>query len=350
MTQTQSDVRAEPAAGAPATAGQTHHELARAALSGWGLPGDTAATLLNLSENATFRVPFEASSHGTAVLRMHRVGYHDEAAIRSELAWTDAVRRDLGVCVPTPIPTVTGDVLHRLRDGEGRMRHAVLFEEISGVEPPPDDLDRHLPLLGQLAARFHRHVETWRRPTTFTRFVWSQPELLGERARWGRLRDGLGVDDQRYAVLRRAADEVSRRLAAYGTASARFGLIHADMRLANLLIDGDRVAIIDFDDSGYSWLLYDLAATLSFVEHDPRVPQWCHAWLDGYQQERPLSRHDRSMVASFVMLRRLVLVAWLGSHADIPLAAELGTAFAGDATVMAEHYLAGSGWAREVGP
>ncbi len=38
------------------------------------------------------------------------------------------------------------------------------------------------------------------------------------------------------------------------------------MRLANLLIDGDRVTLIDFDDCGFGWFMYDFAAAISFFE------------------------------------------------------------------------------------
>jgi len=41
---------------------------------------------------------------------------------------------------------------------------------------------------------------------------------------------------------------IGARLARFGSGAARFGLIHADMRLANLLVDGDDVCVIDFDD------------------------------------------------------------------------------------------------------
>lgn len=315
--------------------------IARKSLPEWGFPADAALVLLNHSENVTYRV---ADADRTAILRLHRPEYHSEAAIRSELAWIDALRRDVDLVAPVPVPTVGGEVLVRVADTADETRHAVLFDEIAGAEPAPDDLDRHLPLLGRLAATFHAHVESWCPPEGFTRFRWSAPELLGEQARWGALRGGLGVDAEVYSVLSRAAEVVVQRLTAFGTEAGRFGLIHADMRLANLLVDGDSVAVIDFDDSGYSWHLYDLAATLSFIEHDPRVPQWCAAWLESYHQVRPLATEERAMVGTFVLLRRLVLVAWLGTHSEIPLAGELGADFAVGAAELAEQYLGNSGW------
>ena len=55
------------------------------------------------------------------------------------------------------------------------------------------------------------------------------------------------------------------------------------MRLANLLIDGDVTKVIDFDDCGFGWLLYDCATTVSFFEHKPEVPELLAAWVRGGQ-------------------------------------------------------------------
>ena len=44
------------------------------------------------------------------------------------------------------------------------------------------------------------------------------------------------------------------------------------MRLANLLVDGRDVSVIDFDDCGFGWFMYDLGSSVSFIEHDPTVP------------------------------------------------------------------------------
>ena len=47
-------------------------------------------------------------------------------------------------------------------------------------------------------------------------------------------------------------------------------MIHGDLRLANLLVDGETTKVIDFDDCGFGWLMYDCATTVSFFEHNRR--------------------------------------------------------------------------------
>jgi len=132
---------------------------------------------------------------------------------------------------------------------------------------------------------------------------------------------------------------VRERLAAYGRGKDSYGLIHADMRLANLLIDGGRTRLIDFDDCGFGWFMYDFAAGISFMEDDPRVPALRAAWLEGYRAVRPLSAADEVEIDSFIMLRRMALLAWIGSHAGTELARSQAPHFASVSARLARDYL-----------
>jgi Ser/Thr protein kinase RdoA (MazF antagonist) len=113
------------------------------------------------------------------------------------------------------------------------------------------------------------------------------------------------------------------------------------MRLANLLVAAEHsgVTVIDFDDCGFSWFLYDLGASLSFIEDDPRVPELIDAWATGYRTVAPLTAAEDAELATFVLFRRLLLVAWVGSHADTELARSLGAQFTATSCDLAEKYL-----------
>src|SRR5690606_31533543 len=139
--------------------------------------------------------------------------------------------------------------------------------------------------------------------------------------------------------LGRLDDELRARLARYGTTPDRYGLIHADLRLANLLVDGPDLAVIDFDDCGFGWYMYDLAAALSFIEHDPRVPELIDAWLTGYRTLADLPAEDEAEIWTFILFRRLLLVAWIGSHPAADAARELGAPYTTGTCDLAERYL-----------
>jgi Ser/Thr protein kinase RdoA (MazF antagonist) len=48
-----------------------------------------------------------------------------------------------------------------------------------------------------------------------------------------------------------------------------FGLIHSDLHQENYLFHRGRVRAIDFDDCGWGHFVYDLAVTLSELQHLP---------------------------------------------------------------------------------
>jgi Ser/Thr protein kinase RdoA (MazF antagonist) len=305
--------------------------------------------LLNVSENATFLVtdPDAAPS----VLRVHRLGYHTEQEIASELAWMDALRAEAGVRTPRVLPAAGGRRVVTVPERGGAApsnlateRYCVRFEFLPGTEPggsadDPALTSAHFAELGEITARMHRHAREWSRPAWFTRFHWDYPAAFGQQARWGRWQDGIGVGPSEREILTRLDDVLRARLRAFGTGPDRYGLVHADTRLANLLVNDGSVSVIDFDDSGFSWYLYDLGTAVSFFEHDPVVPALVDSWLEGYRRAGRLSAADQAEIWTFIMFRRLLLVAWIGSHRAVDIAAELGAGYTQGSCDLAESYL-----------
>ena len=318
--------------------------VARRALTEYALGTDAVLTLLNVSENATYAVDDPATGRRT-VLRVHRHGYHDQVAIESELDWLTALRGDAGVHTPAVLPTQNGRrVLAMPEDGFLDPRFVVHFEWLPGVEPMPTDagLPASFELLGAITARMHDHARDWEHPHTFRRFAWDHDGAFGPQARWGRWQDGVAIGPAELEVLGRLDRVLGQRLARFGTGPERYGLLHADLRLANLLVDGERpgdVSVIDFDDSGWSWFLYDFGAAVSFFEHDPRVPELTDAWVRGYRTVRPLSVEDEAEIPTFVLMRRLLLVAWIGSHSGTDLSRSMGAEYTAGSCELAERYL-----------
>jgi Ser/Thr protein kinase RdoA (MazF antagonist) len=155
----------------------------------------------------------------------------------------------------------------------------------------------------------------------------------------GDWRAGLGLQESDKRLLQRVADRLAESLGAYGVESHRFGLVHADLRLANLLVDQDRLGVIDFDDCGFSWYFYDFAAAVSFIEHQPIVPELQAEWLDGYRKVAPISDDDEVMLPTFVMLRRMLLTAWIASHSETDTARTLGANYTQETVTMGERFL-----------
>ncbi len=263
----------------------------RAELPRWGLAGDAELRLLTVSENATFRAHDPAIGRDI-IFRVHRQGYHTRAEIESELAWLDALNRDKIVDTLTIVPLTDGSHIADIDDG-GTVRHVVAFDLLPGKEPDEaSGLAGWFRELGVVSARLHAHVRHWQKPDGFVRKVWNFSSTLGDAPLWGDWREGLGLTAEGREVLETTARVLQKRLADYGETPDKFGLIHADLRCANLLVDGDRLSVIDFDDCGFSWYLYDFAAAISFLEHEPYIPELLDAWIAGYRTVTPLTDEE----------------------------------------------------------
>ncbi|WP_137157836.1 phosphotransferase [Rhizobium sp. FKL33] len=305
----------------------------------WGQTPEAEIRLLTISENATFLIENKANRQAL-IVRVHRPDYHSEAEILSELAWIKALISEDIVATPKPIPGADGRLLQSFFDGESH-RFAVAFEYMSGREPDAESaLVKWYGALGEINARLHAHSRNWKRPDNFIRKTWDFDRVIGPGAHWGDWRQALGLTTAGQQILERTYQLLEQQIAAYGYGEDRFGLVHCDMRAANLLVDGERLGVIDFDDCGLSWFAYDFAAAISFMEHEPYIPDLMAAWLDGYRRVAPLPPEQEAALPMLIMLRRMQLTAWIASHAETPTAQAMGTAYTDGTVALAERYLA----------
>lgn len=315
------------------------HSVAERALACWGLRSGAGLTLLSLSENATFRVS-RAGHNEPLIMRVHRTGYHSREAIRTELAWMAALQQQAGVQTPQALAGSNGEMIQSVKTPNlEEERFVVMFHLIPGVAPDEAELIAPFKRLGAVTARMHNHARGWTRPAYFERLIWDYDGCLGQRKHWGDWRDGPGLDQAGKALLEQVDELLHTRLLRYGMGPQRFGLIHADLRLANLLESDGDTRVIDFDDAGLGWFLYDLAGAVSFIETRADLPQLIDAWVAGYQTQGQLSAADIAEIPTFIMLRRLTLLAWVASHANTELAQSQGEAFTAGTVELGRKYL-----------
>ncbi|MHA3023953.1 phosphotransferase enzyme family protein [Mycobacterium sp. BMJ-28] len=322
-----------------------HQRFARTALPAYRRDPETPLRLLSLSENATYLVDDDAP----IVLRVHRPGYHTEAAIRSELAWMSALRRETSVRTPELVLAGAGqEVVTAAVDGRELYVDAVTLIPGCTAEEVPDSVG--FATLGELTAIMHEHVQNWSVPADFTRFRWDLDDILGPGARWGDWRAAPALADADRVSIMRAVHHITEQLAEFGTGADRFGLIHADLRLSNLMVDpaapSDGITVIDFDDSGWGWHLADLGAVVSWIEDTPEAERIVDEWLRGYLKVRTLPAAHLALIPTFVMLRRIQLTAWIASHSDADAAIAVGPGFAVGTARLAERYLDDHTWLR----
>lgn len=318
--------------------------IARAITEGWSLDaGLTDIRLIAVSENATFRVAVDGESR--LVVRVHRPGYVESlASVESELLWIEALLRDTGIRTPAPARTFDGGLVHSFAGPAGERWTAVAFAFVPGtVLEEVAGATEHYRRIGELTAVLHDHAVAWKRPDRFTRFSWSLDDLIGSDARWGSWEAAVASPHD-LRTLRAARDRAVGVLAAGERRPSRWGLIHSDLRPSNIMISGGELTIIDFDDCGHSWLLYDFGAALTFYEHRPEAREMAAQWLDGYRNVRALDRDDLEQAAALSLVRRLTMLGWSTTHRADALPADLWEENLPGSVEVAARYLHRSLW------
>ncbi|PSJ60921.1 phosphotransferase enzyme family protein [Pseudaminobacter soli (ex Li et al. 2025)] len=312
------------------------------ALAHWGLAGQQPE-LLKYRENAVFRI---ALANGEpAALRIHRPGYHDEAALVSELRWMTALREG-GLAVPSSVPAADGHVLvHLPATGGFDAQHADIVTWMHGsplgqsgtpLTHEPDTQFAIFFAIGAAMAEMHNLTDSWSLPDGFSRAAWDADGLLGERPLWGRFWDCAGLSAEHRSALTDLRTRLRNLLGNIPAEYLDYGLIHADLVRENMLIDGNSVGFIDFDDAGFGYRMFDIATALLKNRIEPHYKQLETALVAGYRSKRDLSDAALCTLPLFLTLRSVTYIGWLAERPEFPNAAARLARYADEALRLAE--------------
>lgn len=300
-------------------------QLARAALAEWDLEV-CSLRLHSHSENAVFRV--EAADGDAYALRVHRPGYHDLAALESELTWTEALAA-AGLPAPAAVRTRDGRTYAKVAlPNAAEVRHVGLVRWVGGTSlaedlganAKPTEIRAVYASLGQLIADLHLASIQWSPPPGFKRHAWDAQGLVGEQPIWGRFWEIEGASGAQRAALLAVRNQLLDILSALPKNPDAYGLIHADLNCDNVLRKGGCLSVIDFDDAGFGWFAFDLAVAAWYRMDAPNgTPQFeaaKAALFDGYRRRRPRCAQVLELVPLFLLVRTLMLLAWNESRPE----------------------------------
>jgi Ser/Thr protein kinase RdoA (MazF antagonist) len=306
----------------------------------------TSITPIKVRENAVFAVHLKDG--GKVVLRVHRCGYHSDAALHSERIWMQALS-DYGIDVPRHVLTNTGKSFETLRiegfDGERQVDvfHWIAGQQLGSVEQgvagPAGSIRDVYRDVGRLAARVHNHSGVWSPPVDFRRHAWDAEGLVGENPFWGRFWELEALSDSQRELFIRLKQTLYRELKEFGTTTDRYGLIHADLVPENILVDGNSLQVIDFDDAGFGWHLFELATSLYFIRRDSVYDEARDSLIEGYREVRALSDSHLARLPMFLAARGSTYLGWVHTRRGEAVAQELTPQLIEMATLAVEDYL-----------
>lgn len=268
-----------------------------------GFDCDGRFLALNSYENRVYQIGIEESR--PVVAKFYRPGRWSDASIHEEHQFSlDLEAQEIPVVPPIEID---GDTLKH----SGDYRLAV-FECRGGRAP---DLDNYalLTQLGRLVARIHLEGELERfehRPrididsygTQSIDYLLDNDFIPNEnRAAYSSIAEVVldGVE----ACFERAGNTSEIRL-------------HGDFHPGNVLVNRDRLHIVDLDDCRHGPAIQDLWMFLS-GDRQEQTPQ-LEALLEGYQSFRRFDARELNLIEALRSLRIMHYAAWLARRWDDP--------------------------------
>lgn len=310
-----------------------------AACHRWGFE-NADARLIKHRENWIFRVSFQGRDYA---LRIHRPGYQSLAGVQCEM---DILRALAESGFPSVVPCASagddsggsnpvgsGDTGDSSSSGRsGRLVETILVGGQSYIVDVQEWLYEAAQLgtteamflgtdvpdlasferLGALTATMHgvlaRDVEHGGIDAS-SRGKWDVEGLAGPDFLWGDPR-GLVDDVADASLIETALSGIRSRLRQLGYGEQGYGLIHGDLTMENVLLLNGEFMIIDFDDAGSGWYLFDLATPLAFMISSAQFPRYEAAVLDGYESVRAISAQERAAWPSILLARVLTYLSW----------------------------------------
>ncbi|MBZ4023692.1 hypothetical protein CKO11_14660 [Rhodobacter sp. TJ_12] len=290
------------------------YELASAAQRAWLCQG-APLQLVWRSENIVF-----ATLHGSGAklaLRLHRPGYQDPAAIACELAWC-AQLADAGVAVVEPLPAASGAWIAQVQGMTAsclRWISGKPFGE-AGVPLADSAVLKRAGELGALLADLHNASDAGACPAPFARASWDREALIGPAPRLGPFWENPTLAPEESLLLQQAREKAALLL----PQATDYGPIHGDVLRSNVMVEAGALRLIDFDDCGPGWRLYDLATALIQSWGDPDLPEQARRLVQGYRTRRALPDDQLALLPLFLALRGFASAGWVVSRApqDLP--------------------------------
>ena len=171
-------------------------------------------------------------------------------------------------------------------------------------------------------ARVHNQTSNWIPPRGFTRRSWHADGLMGSEPLWGKFWETAELNNEQRKVLKSMQSHVHNQLMELNQTKDNFGLIHADLHARNVLVQGKKLQIIDFDDCGYSWHCYEIAVaeTDAASSLDPKTfsaQEVRHALIEGYRSTRHLNLQIEKELNILTMVRMLIQLGWANDRREI---------------------------------
>ena len=278
----------------------------------WGLHD---LTFVRKMEN----IVFSCQRNGEKVfLRLTTPLRRKKAEIQAELDWITHLEHT-GLRIPKVIADSEGNQIVSFSEEDSHYE-AVVFALVEGEHPSKETASnpKFLKALGRLIAKMHKASEQYQICKKGTK----REEWDNDR---GFRHARSAAADSTHTDVRKKLEKSVDWMQGLSRTSNNYGLVHADLGALNLFVkDDNSIGIIDFDDSCYHWLAFDLAIVIYSMasrfehpKHCDQEKQWLANLVEGYREVRPLTQEEVDQVPSFMDFACQRLFFWIENHQSL---------------------------------
>lgn len=257
---------------------------------------------------------FEADSSDTSpiaqsyILRISHSSYRELDQIKAEIEWIDFLKTK-ELPVTTPVLSEKGQYIEEISLADSTSFYATLFVKVPGETIATNHALMTPPVIekwGSILGKLHTLTKEYKPKSSIARKHWyEQPEIADM--------ENLLTD---YPVILAKAKKHIAYIKSLPKDENTYGLIHYDLHEVNLLVDGENITVIDFDDSQYDYLVADFSSLFFQLvwrfhtaerSREEVVKEFYPQFMKGYLKEHPLSEFWISKIPDFLQLRHFVL-------------------------------------------
>lgn len=260
------------------------------------------------SANFVFKAEGQGENH---FLRFNHASERQAPQIEAELEFVNHLHNK-GINVALPVGSSAGSLVETVSTPLGDF-HAVMFKALPGeMRDISGFAEADYTAWGKALGKLHLAANGY---TPDNRSSWS--DHIGQARLHIPSTEKHALDD---------LATIEAKLSIYPKLPGRYGLIHYDFELDNILWAVDEIGVLDFDDCALYWYEADIAFALRDLFEDSASKVdfsngYLLAFLSGYRTHMPLEDEAVQQIPLFLRLHNLVMLAKLlrSLGEDIPI-------------------------------
>lgn len=224
--------------------------------------------------------------------------YHEQS---EEVSWTNFLCHQ-GVGASEAVHSSKHQYIEKIMLNEEKL--AVVYKAAAGIHLPRAEWNKSvLKKVGKQIGKMHRVTGSYRESTAHLKDWYENKEY-----------DFLTHIPKEETAIREMADHLLTKIKGLPKNNSNYGLIHGDLWLENILVDGSEITMIDFQDCEKHFNIFDLAVPIysamefsfsgggNIKDYRQSITE---ALLDGYREEHDLSPEMVDTLPLFLKLKQL---------------------------------------------